>query len=450
MISALQLMKRHKERGNSDRVLVVVSARGGLTDQLFHLYSLAKARKPFHAELQQVIQDQELYVKQCFIQLGGNGMARAMTQELQQLYADACTLEATLTEVVAARESLEVLLAKVVGWGECWSARLGERLLKNMDASAAWLNARDVLFAEEGNDPRRIDFGRSDRSLSAWLHACPASLVVVTGFLCTTARGCPAILGRNGSDYSASLFARLTRAFQLTIWSDVAGLLSIDPDLKEPGVEWSSISFEAAHQLALLESGVLHSHTLAPLKGQSITIDLKSSFHPETGGTRIVPQGDCAHWDAGLGVVTGVSSVSVFFINSKASNTVLGLPEEGGGVLCVDRREDQLVLVVAPTAVASVSQWLASCCQEALLAHHGCALVAWVHEQNSLTPEADTLWQTSWEQSPWTPRWFIHRPNARMALFPAWDHPQATRWFHRRWRHWRDAKRLNETAHASA
>lgn len=111
----------------------------------------------------------------------------------------------------------------MVGHGEIWSA-----LLSQLDMEAQWLDARDFLRAERAAQPQ-VDEGRSWPLLQQLLTQHPTKRLVVTGFICRNQAGETVLLGRNGSDYSATQIGALARVARVTIWSDVAGVYSADP-----------------------------------------------------------------------------------------------------------------------------------------------------------------------------------------------------------------------------
>lgn len=103
----------------------------------------------------------------------------------------------------------------MVGHGEIWSA-----LLSQLDMEAQWLDARDFLRAERAAQPQ-VDEGRSWPLLQQLLTQHPTKRLVVTGFICRNQAGETVLLGRNGSDYSATQIGALASVARVTIWSDV-------------------------------------------------------------------------------------------------------------------------------------------------------------------------------------------------------------------------------------
>ncbi|NEK60724.1 bifunctional aspartate kinase/homoserine dehydrogenase II, partial [Geodermatophilus sabuli] len=122
----------------------------------------------------------------------------------------------------------DAVYAEVVGHGEVWSARLMAAVLQHLGVDAAWLDARDFLRAERAAQPQ-VDEGLSYPLLQQLLVQHPGKRIVVTGFISRSSAGETVLLGRNGSDYSATQIGALAGVSRVTIWSDVAGVYSADP-----------------------------------------------------------------------------------------------------------------------------------------------------------------------------------------------------------------------------
>src|SRR3546814_8774848 len=111
-----------------------------------------------------------------------------------------------------------------------------------------------------------VDWDESRRRLADWRAGRSRGNVVVTGFVARDAQGRATTLGRNGSDYSAAIFARLFDAHALPIWTDVAGVLSADPRLLPEATSLPSLPYAEPCELPSFGAKVLHPQPLSPLK----------------------------------------------------------------------------------------------------------------------------------------------------------------------------------------
>jgi len=191
------------------------------------------------------------------------------------------------------REASPRLRARVMAFGELLSTKLGIAALARHGVEARWLDARELLVSR----PRPAE-PEAARYLDAEVEAAAApeqgeaasagSRVVLTqGFIARTPRGETCLLGRGGSDTSASLFAVLLGAEAVEIWTDVPGLFTTDPREIPSARLIRRIGYREAQELAAMGAKVLHPRCLGPASKARIPILLKSTADPHAEGTRI-------------------------------------------------------------------------------------------------------------------------------------------------------------------
>jgi aspartokinase/homoserine dehydrogenase 1 len=200
-------------------------------------------------------------------------------------------------DFAALRQSLEAVAnegllddataAWVHGLGEVLSSRMLHAALGREAAGWARLDARDALVVHPGELGIAVDWVASRARLAQWRESHPAGNVVVTGFVASDAEGSPTTLGRNGSDHSGAIFAVLFDADELTIWTDVDGVLSADPRLVPDAVCLPMLSYAEACELAYFGARVLHPQTMAPAMQRELPIRIRNSRNPEAPGTMI-------------------------------------------------------------------------------------------------------------------------------------------------------------------
>ncbi|WP_413789417.1 bifunctional aspartate kinase/homoserine dehydrogenase II [Gallibacterium faecale] len=180
----------------------------------------------------------------------------------------------------------EAIYAEVVGHGEIWSTRLVTAYLNQQGIPAVFVDARDFMVAERTVLPK-VRVAPSKRRLQPILEAYPDKRLVITGFISRNAAGETVLLGRNGSDYSATQIAELAEIENVTIWSDVAGVYSADPRYVKNATLLPLLRLDEANELARLGAPVLHSRTLQPVKECQLKLQLRSSLKPNEGTTRV-------------------------------------------------------------------------------------------------------------------------------------------------------------------
>ncbi|WP_447471705.1 bifunctional aspartate kinase/homoserine dehydrogenase II [Vibrio harveyi] len=259
---------------SAENDLVVVSAAGKTTNRLIEfLEGLDKDGRIAHEALQNLRLFQTELVEAL---LEGEAQTQVL-DSLQDEFSTLAELTAPLTEAQK---------AAVLGHGEVWSSRLLAALLSQQDLPAVAQDSRAFLRAEAGTQPE-VDRARSYALIKEALTQHSHKRVIITGFMAQNEVGETVLLGRNGSDYSATVIGALAEVNTVTIWSDVAGVYSADPRLVSDACLLPLLRLDEASELARLAAPVLHSRTLQPVAQSTMDLNLKCSYQPESGSTRI-------------------------------------------------------------------------------------------------------------------------------------------------------------------
>ncbi|CAH1537303.1 fused aspartate kinase/homoserine dehydrogenase 2 [Vibrio harveyi] len=259
---------------SAENDLVVVSAAGKTTNRLIEfLEGLDKDGRIAHEALQNLRLFQAELVEAL---LEGEAQTQVLAS-LQDEFSTLAELTAPLTEAQK---------AAVLGHGEVWSSRLLAALLSQQDLPAVAQDSRAFLRAEAGTQPE-VDRARSYALIKEALTQHSHKRVIITGFMAQNEVGETVLLGRNGSDYSATVIGALAEVNTVTIWSDVAGVYSADPRLVSDACLLPLLRLDEASELARLAAPVLHSRTLQPVAQSTMDLSLKCSYQPESGSTRI-------------------------------------------------------------------------------------------------------------------------------------------------------------------
>ncbi|TCN86358.1 bifunctional aspartate kinase/homoserine dehydrogenase II [Shewanella fodinae] len=262
--------------------LIVVSAAGKTTNFLYKLLALREQGQLWQEELQVLMNYQQNLIEQ----LLSNSQARQLRERL-------ANDRATLMSLLALDGRSDYQCNQVVGFGERWSARLMAALLRESGVAACNVDARGLLIADEAAVPKiRVEESRA--KVQQMLKQHPDERLVITGFICANPAGEMLLLGRNGSDFSATLIASLADIDRVTIWTDVEGVFNADPNKIQDARLLQNMSLAEADRLARLGSPVLHSRTLQPLYNTQVSLAVRSSYAPQTDFTLVAPQNDVA------------------------------------------------------------------------------------------------------------------------------------------------------------
>jgi len=175
----------------------------------------------------------------------------------------------------------------VLAHGEIWSAKLLVALLNEQNTPALFIDARDLLRTSSVENFELFETDYFDQGLEKVLYGNFKKRIIITGYIANNLTDKTITLGRNGSDYSASLLANLSRARSVTLWTDVSGIYEADPGLIKHAQAIQYLTFDEAQALASVGTNVLHHKTIAPLLKFRIPLYVRSSLAPLNTGTCI-------------------------------------------------------------------------------------------------------------------------------------------------------------------
>jgi bifunctional aspartokinase / homoserine dehydrogenase 1 len=298
------------------RPAVVVSAMSGVTDALVRAVELASQRAPeYTEELSQL----RLRHREAIEDLLPGGAAQPLLDRLEQELADIADV---LRVCSLLRSHSRSAMELVIGHGEIWSARLLAAYLAQSGRHAISLDARDVLVVEPQETTALVDWDSSRARLERWTSTVGElpEILVITGFVASDPHGVPTTLGRNGSDYTATIFGALFGVEAIHIWTDVDGVMSADPRLVPDAVRIDALSYHEAMELAYFGAKVVHPSTMAPAVERGLPIYIRNTFNPGAEGT-------CIHHgsSSGFGVKGLTTITSVALINVEGTG-LIGVP----------------------------------------------------------------------------------------------------------------------------
>ena len=178
---------------------------------------------------------------------------------------------------------------QIVSFGEVWSTLVVSAHLKHAGIMNTWTDARTIVRTDDSYRSARIDWATSELRASTLLGEVAGSpkRIVTQGFIGATKDGHTTTLGREGSDFSAAIFAYLLDAESVTIWKDVPGMFNADPKLFPDTKLLSHISYREAIELSYFGASVIHPRTLQPLQKKHIPLYVRSFVELEAPGSTI-------------------------------------------------------------------------------------------------------------------------------------------------------------------
>ncbi len=256
---------------------VVVSAFGGITDQLIQLIACAERGTDYNNELQllfdrhrQTIHDLHLEKELLF----------STVQKIEDELGD------TLSTIANQKKCTPQLKDAALSVGERLSANIITEACIAKGINASYLDARKVILTDDHFGSAFVHYQKSYNNIrNEWIDESKTR--IITGFIGATESGETTTFGRSGSDYTASIFGAALDVKEIEIWTDVNGILSADPNVVFDAKTISHITYEEAMELAHAGAKVIFPPTMIPALYKSIPIRIKNTFEPDNPGTAI-------------------------------------------------------------------------------------------------------------------------------------------------------------------
>jgi aspartokinase/homoserine dehydrogenase 1 len=323
---------------NDERIGVVVSAMGGMTDTLINLALIAEQGDDgFNAELNNI---GERYATTARDLLQGEHLVSV----LDAWSEDAADVTDVLKAIALVKSAPQRSRDVVAGYGEIWSARLLAAFLaqESPERGGTWIDARTIITVRDSELGPTVIWETSQNKFDANVAPKVSGIDVMTGFIAADEEGLQTTLGRNGSDHSAAIFAKLSNAAELCIWTDVDGVMSADPNRVPEAQVIERLSYSEAMELAYFGASVIHPQTLGPAIENDIPVIIRNSYNPEHPGSRIEAATTPTNNIKGITAVGGVALVNL----------------EGSGMIGVPGTADRLFAALknAGVSVTLISQ----------------------------------------------------------------------------------------------
>lgn len=185
-------------------------------------------------------------------------------------------------------DDYDFIYDQIVSVGELVSTRIVTSYLNKAGLKSQWLDVRGYIHTDNSYREGIVQWDKTRESIQLSIPAqLERSIVVTQGFLGGTSENFTTTLGREGSDYTASIFAACLGAESVTTWKDVPGILNADPKLFKDTVKFDELSYTEAIEMTYYGATVIHPKTIKPLQNAKIPLLVKPFNHPEESGTII-------------------------------------------------------------------------------------------------------------------------------------------------------------------
>jgi aspartokinase/homoserine dehydrogenase 1 len=306
--SCMERVAQILENDPLPRVAAVLSACRGVTDALLTLTNAAERQQDGDAARLEAIRQRHIDIARALLS------APAADEYIEELTANCRDIAGILQTVRLIRVASPAVRDLVAGFGEIWSTRLFARYLQargRRPGGVRWIDAREIVEIDAAPLGPTVLWPESRANADRIIPSDSSGTLVITGFIARTHDGLQTTLGRNGSDFSGSIFGALLDASEIVIWTDVDGVLSADPRRVPDATIIDSLSYNEAMELAHFGAKVIHPQTMAPAVSRRIPIWIKNTFAPEKPGTLICAEPVSSHPVKGITSIDGVALINV-------------------------------------------------------------------------------------------------------------------------------------------
>jgi bifunctional aspartokinase / homoserine dehydrogenase 1 len=225
------------------------------------------------------------------------------------------------------------------GYGEILSAKILSAYL-----NVPYIDSRDIIRYPKYDNEESKNIIKNIMNNT--------NIIVTTGYICNNDRGQPSTLGRDGSDYSATIFGALVNADLITIWTDVDGIYRANPNYIKDQQVIDTLSYHEASELAYFGAKVIHPKTISPVIKKRIPIRIANSFNPDYTGTLIIDR----HSGSDEYLFTGISDMSNLSLITLQGGGIIGVSGIAARLFtCIAKNNISIILISQASSEYSIS-----------------------------------------------------------------------------------------------
>jgi aspartokinase/homoserine dehydrogenase 1 len=305
-----------QNRLNNERLIVVVSALGGITDALLNSVTLASEGNDEYKQQLKKIETRHLELTKQLIPVSKQSRVLSMVKQHCNEIEDICNGVFLLQEVTSRTKD------RIMSYGELLSSQIISAKFESIGLKNKWVDARKIIITNSNFEHAIVNFDISNAKIESAFSESNHSFFLVPGFIASDQKGITTTLGRGGSDFTAAIIAAALDAKALEIWTDVSGMMTADPRLVSNAKIIPKVLYREAMELSHFGAKVVYPPTIQPVMRKNIPVWIKSTFSPDHHGTLIENVSDHKN---GSGV-RGISSINKIALLSLEGSGMAGVP----------------------------------------------------------------------------------------------------------------------------
>jgi len=341
VLSVLDIIRTSQSEG--ENIIVVVSAFGGITDQLIEMSTLASQADKKYEELFSGLKTRHIDCVKTLVETEQQERVISLVKDLIKELNDLLWGMSLVKELPQQTNDL------ILSFGERLSATIISECFRSHGIDAEFMDARTVIRTDRTFGSAKVDMTTTLENIQNYFKN-RSSIQIVTGFIGSTEEGKTTTLGRSGSDYTAAIFGSALGADVIEIWTDVDGVMTADPRRVPDAFSIESVSYEEAMEMSHFGAKVIFPPTMQPAMSQHIPIRIRNTFNPTFPGTVIKEQVRKKE-----NVVTGISSISKVALLRVQGSGMIGVAGISGRLFKVlSEKQINVILITQASSEHSI------------------------------------------------------------------------------------------------
>jgi bifunctional aspartokinase / homoserine dehydrogenase 1 len=297
------------------KTVVIVSAFGGVTDELLECGSLAANGDGSYKEHLQKLTERHLTVVKELLPLTNQSSVLSFVMQQFNEVEDICNGIFLLNDFTDRTKD------RILSYGELISSKIISSYLASDGLLNKLVDSRKLIHTDSQYTRAAVQFEKTQQNIQSFFSEAGEELFIVPGFVASDEKENITTLGRGGSDYTAAIIGASLNASVVEIWTDVSGMMTADPRMVSNAKEIKQISYHEAMELSHFGAKVIYPPTIQPLMSKNIPVWIKNTFSPYDEGTllhsNVYRNGN---------IITGISSINKISLLSLEGSGMVGIP----------------------------------------------------------------------------------------------------------------------------
>ncbi|WP_185286749.1 bifunctional aspartate kinase/homoserine dehydrogenase I [Chryseobacterium indologenes] len=308
-----------KKESSQNKIVVVVSALHGVTDNLIKAAEQAAVKDDSYAQTIKNIEEKHLQLVRELIpvleQSSWLSFVKKHFNDLEDIY----------NGILVLGELTDRIKDKIASYGEFLSSNIIAARLYYQGSDCLWMNSAELIRTDSNFTNAKVNTEVTEKNIQRYMNEHQNQIIVGPGFIAQDENNNMTTLGRGGSDYTASIIAAAIHAEELQIWTDVSGMMTADPRLASNAKPISEIFYHEAMELSHFGAKVLYPPSIQPVMTKNINLKIKNTFVPDALGTLVSHSLNNSEYE-NKQLAVGISNMSHIALLTIEGSGMVGVP----------------------------------------------------------------------------------------------------------------------------